>query len=70
MNPMSLLSSGGGGMSASSSASSAASSKSGDIYGSFMTGDFSVGSSKDMTWLFVIVGVIAIVWIVFMGKRK
>ena len=57
-------------MSASSSASSAASSKSGDVYGSFMTGDFNVGGSKDMTWVFVIVGVIAVVWIVFSGKRK
>lgn len=67
MNPASLLSSGGG-MSASSSA--AASSKSGDVYGSFMSGDFTLGGSKDMTWVFVILGVVAVVWIVFMSKRK
>ena len=69
MNPASLLSSGGG-MSSSSSASAASSSKSGDVYGSFMSGDFTLGGSKDMTWVFVILGVVAVVWIVFMSKRK
>ena len=57
-------------MSASATSSAAASSKSGDVYGSFMSGDFTLGGSKDMTWVFVILGVVAIVFIIFMSKRK
>lgn len=55
--------------SASSSANSSANSRSGDISSSFMSGDFTVGGDKNMIWIFVIVGVVAVAFLLFRGKR-
>lgn len=52
------------------SAESGARSDSGSIYGSFTSGDFSVGGNKSINWLFVIVGIVFVVFFLFKGKRK
>lgn len=47
------------------SSSAASSSRSGDISGSFMSGDFTVGGDKNMIWIFVLVAAVAVVFLVF-----
>lgn len=50
------------------SANSSAASRSGDVTSSFMSGDFTVGGDKNMIWIFVVAGAVAIAFFVFKGK--
>ena len=53
----------------SASSSAAATSRSGDITSSFMSGDFTVGGDKNMIWIWISLAVVAVVFIVFKGKK-
>lgn len=54
----------------SSSASSSAAARSGDVTSSFMSGDFTVGgSSQSLNWLFVVAGVVLVVFFMFRGRK-
>ena len=66
-----MIPAGGGGTSlqASSSAAASASSRSGDASQSFQSGDFIVGGDKNMIWLFVIAGVVAVAFFYFKGRK-
>ncbi len=52
----------------SSGATSGATGRSGDITSSYMSGDFTVGGDKNMIWIFVVAGAVAIAFFAFKGK--
>jgi len=53
---------------ASSSAPSSAAARAGDI-GGFSSGDFTVGGDKNMIWIFVVAGVVAVLFLVFRARK-
>lgn len=53
----------------SSGATSGATGRSGDITSSFQSGDFTVGGDKNMIWIFVVAGIVAVVFFVFKSKK-
>lgn len=67
-DPLSLIN-GSPSFSLPSSATSGATSVSGSISSSFQDGSFAVGGSQSLNLLFIIVGVVVVMFILYGGKR-